>query len=596
MEEQIKIIVSAIAEGFETLNETIKGAVSQARSLQTVYRGVDEVANRIGITSKELRANLRSQKWHVRDLALTEAELSSVEKDESKSGTKLGNVFSLLGSISPTLASKFEEISDATEASGFSFSSLGASSSKAGGALSVAGIVIGGVAKVAVTLFKAFYKLYKSVVGFKPQWLSIMFISMQLNRALKSLIAPLLEVSGIFEVWKATLIDILLPVLMPIIDTLIDLFLWFMDLPEPIKKVIGNIILFGIVITGALSALSQIIILLSSLGISMGSLTVLLAPFVAILAGATAAVFGLGDSAEETTDKLVSFINKGVDKAVEFINNFVNKFIENLPLIEDIAKKISKALIDGLAKIITSAELNNFVIAFIDTLHATYEANKDSLIKIAETIIKWLVYFFLTFLPEIVDLAIKILEAFLRAFTDPANKAKIVPAVEKIINFIQEAVTNLTPLILQVGWAIIKGIFQGMINYLVENITAIAHFIASVLIGALVSVFTGNPALGAVSAVAVNELLKKLPSPKTKEIPLPSRQTGGYIPETAPYLLHRGEYVVPAGEKPAANYAYAPNITVYATVSSDVDIRRLASELNKYWVADFKRMTESRTA
>jgi len=69
---------------------------------------------------------------------------------------------------------------------------------------------------------------------------------------------------------------------------------------------------------------------------------------------------------------------------------------------------------------------------------------------------------------------------------------------------------------------------------------------------------------------------------------LGSFQSGGVVPKTGPYLLHEGETVVPAG----ANFA--PSITVYASVSSDYDVRRLATELNKYWVNDFERLVKRR--
>ena len=69
---------------------------------------------------------------------------------------------------------------------------------------------------------------------------------------------------------------------------------------------------------------------------------------------------------------------------------------------------------------------------------------------------------------------------------------------------------------------------------------------------------------------------------------LGSFQTGGVIPKTGPYLLHKGETVIPAGA------TFAPTITVYATVNSDYDVRRLATELNKYWVTDFEKLVKRR--
>lgn len=72
---------------------------------------------------------------------------------------------------------------------------------------------------------------------------------------------------------------------------------------------------------------------------------------------------------------------------------------------------------------------------------------------------------------------------------------------------------------------------------------------------------------------------------------LGSFQSGGTIPQTGPYMLHKGETVIPAG----GGTMNAPtSITVNANVSSDYDVRRLADQLSKYWAADFERRSAAR--
>jgi hypothetical protein len=70
---------------------------------------------------------------------------------------------------------------------------------------------------------------------------------------------------------------------------------------------------------------------------------------------------------------------------------------------------------------------------------------------------------------------------------------------------------------------------------------------------------------------------------------LGSRQYGGYIPQTGPYMLHQGETVVPAGGD-----TFASNITINANISSDMDIKSLASKLSIYWQEDLARRTQRR--
>jgi hypothetical protein len=72
-----------------------------------------------------------------------------------------------------------------------------------------------------------------------------------------------------------------------------------------------------------------------------------------------------------------------------------------------------------------------------------------------------------------------------------------------------------------------------------------------------------------------------------------SFQTGGLVPETGPYLLHAGEYVVPKKEV-SSNIAFQPIVTVYATgngpVNGDEIARRVSETLNREWAIKFQRM------
>ena len=73
---------------------------------------------------------------------------------------------------------------------------------------------------------------------------------------------------------------------------------------------------------------------------------------------------------------------------------------------------------------------------------------------------------------------------------------------------------------------------------------------------------------------------------------LGSFQSGGIVPQTGPYLLHRGETVVPTNQ---TNANISPTINISANISSDYDVRRLAEELKRYWVSDFERVSQGRS-
>lgn len=74
---------------------------------------------------------------------------------------------------------------------------------------------------------------------------------------------------------------------------------------------------------------------------------------------------------------------------------------------------------------------------------------------------------------------------------------------------------------------------------------------------------------------------------------LGSFQTGGVVPQTGPYMLHQGETVVPTGQQ---GFNASPTININASIASDYDVRRLAEELKRYWVSDFERASQGRTA
>jgi len=77
---------------------------------------------------------------------------------------------------------------------------------------------------------------------------------------------------------------------------------------------------------------------------------------------------------------------------------------------------------------------------------------------------------------------------------------------------------------------------------------------------------------------------------------LGSFQTGGIIPETGPYLLHKGEEVVRRSEVGTNTTNFSPSITVNVNgggkVSGDDIARRVSEQLNREWSYKFQRMTQ----
>jgi hypothetical protein len=79
-------------------------------------------------------------------------------------------------------------------------------------------------------------------------YLSLMFTGMALTRTFGGLVKSVLDVLGVGEMLSATILIVLLPALQPLADILFNIMDFFMNLPEPIQKVIGFFVLLAAVI------------------------------------------------------------------------------------------------------------------------------------------------------------------------------------------------------------------------------------------------------------------------------------------------------------------------------------------------------------
>ncbi len=412
------------------------------------------------------------------------------------------------------------------------------------------GLVAGGLFKLGKTIFKAI----KGLARFRAQWLGVMFISMQLSRTLQGMIKPVLQMIGIFDIWRVVLLDLMFPVLEPLLEIFFKILDWFLNLSPETKKMIGSFILIGLVLAVALQQFSQLALLMSSLGFSMGALAVVLAPFALVLGAAALAVFQLGEEASIGADKMVAFIDRGIEKAVTFIDKFAAKFEENRELILEIGSKIMGALFEGIISVLTA--LDPDVVSFISTLKEFFGAHKDQLMSMVKTIMDWIINFFFTFLPDLIEIGGEILSALLQGLRE--NEGIWRPALKEVIDTIGEIIEELAPEIMQIGAQIIKIMVRGMIEAIHEFVTKIPGRIVSALGGA----FGG----GGVQ-------------------PIRSFQAGGYVPSTGAYRLHQGETVVPKN----ASGGVTLNVTYNIEISDKEEMEGMMRDNNIQLVEEIKR-------
>jgi len=351
-----------------------------------------------------------------------------------------------------------------------------------------------------VSLRKGLYKAAQRAKRFKFEWLTIMFAGMALDRVFGSIIRKQFELYGVTEMTGAAWTEVMAPVMDLLTPALYKLLEVFMDLPEPLKFVIGTVVIFGAIlgkVAGTIGAFMLPYTLLASRGITIAS------------------VFGTLGSKLAALGKLFPAVGS---TALHGIGAII-AIIGGLILIVKGVYNVIKAKVEGIGQIIMGVGAILFL--FIGWWAAI------------PTVVGFVVWAILKYCGKARDFVISVFNYIKRAFS--AVKDFIVAGFKKI----KEALLNLFP-----NWmlSLLKGGFK--------------------IIGGF-----GRKILGGV---------------------LGGFQHGGVVPKTGPYILHRGETVIPAGA------TYAPSITVYATVSSEYDVRKLASQLNRYWVEDFERLTKSR--
>jgi hypothetical protein len=117
-------------------------------------------------------------------------------------------------------------------------------------------------------------KFGAALKGIVPQILGVMFFAMGLNAVFKSLLQPVAEVFGLFELWNIVLITLFLPVMELMFPYLLDIMMWFIDLPENVKLVTGVFVALGLVFTSLLVPLSALVIVISGLAAIFGGAAV----------------------------------------------------------------------------------------------------------------------------------------------------------------------------------------------------------------------------------------------------------------------------------------------------------------------------------
>ena len=106
--------------------------------------------------------------------------------------------------------------------------------------------------------------------GFRMEMLGVMFFGMMMQKFFAGLLRPVMEVFGVFDLWRVMLQVLFLPIMIELMPYFLDFIQWVMDLPEPVKKAIGVIALLGVLLGGFLYLLGSIALGIGSVILALG--------------------------------------------------------------------------------------------------------------------------------------------------------------------------------------------------------------------------------------------------------------------------------------------------------------------------------------
>ena len=249
--------------------------------------------------------------------------------------------------------------------------------------------------------------------GFRMELLGVMFFGMGVQKFFTGLLQPALKMAGVLELMSTTLAILFLPVALLLLDILLPIFTWFMNLSDATKLLIGKMVVWGAILGGALFLIGMFGLGIGSLILAFGGLLGIieklfpepLGDFAASFIGINAAVLGIGVGAS-LWESLKGIIGGVWDKLMQI--PVFKGLLEKLGIsIEDIKNPwdaIKKKVIDTFDTFSEKLGIKDKVDEFKDKVKdINFKEFADSMMELSETLI--------TFLPrfsELVELALKL--------------------------------------------------------------------------------------------------------------------------------------------------------------------------------------------
>lgn len=483
---------------------------------------------------------------------------------------------------------------------------------------------------------------------FKFEFLSILFLGMAMDRVFGSLIKSQFELWGISDLISAAWQTVLAPIMEFVSAILFPLIEGFMNLPEPIKLVIGVLVLLGAVIGKVFATIGTLYLgvkaisavfgvnLFKAIG-SVGSIlqTVFTAvipfivPIIAIIIGVIDIFRNWGKSVKDVVGGIIivlaglaGIIAVLLGAPALLVAAIVAAVVLSVKLIVRYWEQIRDFFIElwnGLSAFFISVWNNlleffrNVFVSIRTTFLETWEGLKsffsgiwNAIREVFRDVIYSMRDIFLVVWNGIKtffrDINTSITEIFKNSWNGIRDFFRnIVTGMRDFVRGIWDSIVSFT----RDKWNGLKTFFAGLWNGIKEIFGNAVNFIVT-LPKRILDAFKnlGSRIKEAIEDIIPDWIIKildkgiKLVGGGTKALGklLGSFQTGGMVPETGPYLLHQGEEVIPRRDvQRNVGNTFAPIVTVNvggSNASPDLIARQISEELNREWAYKFSRMVQ----
>jgi len=123
--------------------------------------------------------------------------------------------------------------------------------------------------------------------GFRMEMLGVMFFGMNLQRMFLGFLQPVMESFGVFELFRDLLLLTFLPTMESLLEPMLKIFDWFVNLPPSTQEAIGTFVLLGL-------ALSTLLMYFGVMALGIGSIIQILPILTGLFAPIGIALSGLG--------------------------------------------------------------------------------------------------------------------------------------------------------------------------------------------------------------------------------------------------------------------------------------------------------------